>query len=855
MKKRYLIKEYNWAYNDNWSDRTGFEIKCEFESEKEARATRASLERNFWRDKEFYRYRDDIELESIKDTVEELNNLTLGSINRPLVKNFEVYWYRDLKIPIELNDNELLYFLDQLGVSAYQIVEFNNEPRFFAIYKRAEGEYLETFEAPIVTVIGESLDELKNSAKHSDLRCYFELDNFEFYLEYKKNGSIPTGLRGSIESLSETPVLLQKLIQTHPLIKYNENDQLLGIQEPGDNEDIIPDDYVVDCVFSLNELLKEPVFDVVTLGTKELDEIRTRLECKWNPSANRLSVPVDKDKLYEYAQKATRSLEFSGILDSLPVTLTEVLEHVNTDKVYRCDLSNNGIDEFPTEISVLTKLSKLSLNGNNIKTVPSMICNFAGLGQLNLNDNNIESLPDCIENLEILSRFSASGNQLDKFPIITTLVTLNVSNNRIAYLPDSFGNLKRLEHLNLSGNPVERFPDSFIDLNFNVLILDAHAIKHLPKPTHEPQRVSDFHIVGTVDKTALSDCIDALFNLELFKIRVTSANFAYLLLGVNWPMRSHQRPIDISFEGSGLVELPELIHPNSLVKSLNISNNQLVELPRSIENFSELIYFDASSNKLKNIPDTFGNLTRLLRCDISNNSLEKLPPSISNFDHILELDISNNKLKELPESIGLLKHPKEIDLSGNQISKLTASIGSLNHLEKLDLSHNMLTELPDSIGLLENLEELNLSNNQLTALPDSIGQLKSLKKLILDNNEVESITESLGNLDNLEELSIANNQLKLLPSSIGKIKWLSVFNLSDNLLNCLPESFPELEFLHDLNLSGNNLSSLAVTFRNLRLLEILNLENNNFSESPAVLSTMPMLSNVKLDGNLFAIHP
>lgn len=163
---------------------------------------------------------------------------------------------------------------------------------------------------------------------------------------------------------------------------------------------------------------------------------------------------------------------------------------------------------------------------------------------------------------------------------------------------------------------------------------------------------------------------------------------------------------------------------------------------------------DLVDNNLTKLPDIITKLTQLKQITIEDNNLTDLPKSIGNLKELSWIDLNGNKLKKLPDSIGNLKYLERLDLSGNDLKKLPDSIDKLGQLKFLDLSYNRIKSLPKSIGELTNLVYLNLTENRLSKLPDSIGNLTQLTKLYLFENKLTRLPTSMGKLKNLTELGL-----------------------------------------------------------------------------------------------------
>ncbi|MCU0427661.1 MAG: leucine-rich repeat domain-containing protein [Candidatus Kapabacteria bacterium] len=90
-------------------------------------------------------------------------------------------------------------------------------------------------------------------------------------------------------------------------------------------------------------------------------------------------------------------------------SLEEALK--NPAKVYKLDLSHNGLAEFPIDILKLPNLQSLNLSNNGIEAIPGDIGKLPKLQRLNLATNGLKKLPAEIASLKHLKALDLSQNQ------------------------------------------------------------------------------------------------------------------------------------------------------------------------------------------------------------------------------------------------------------------------------------------------------------------------------------------------------------------------------------------------------------------------------------------------------------
>ena len=124
------------------------------------------------------------------------------------------------------------------------------------------------------------------------------------------------------------------------------------------------------------------------------------------------------------------------------------------------------------------------------------------------------------------------------------------------------------------------------------------------------------------------------------------------------------------------------------------------------------------------VPAEIGQLTLLRELNLNDNQLTSVPAEIGQLTSLEKLDLDYNQLTSVPAEIGQLRSLEWLNLRGNQLTSLPAEIGQLTSLTELYLHSNQLTSLPAEIGQLRLLQELNLCENQLTSVPAAIGELR-----------------------------------------------------------------------------------------------------------------------------------
>lgn len=134
-----------------------------------------------------------------------------------------------------------------------------------------------------------------------------------------------------------------------------------------------------------------------------------------------------------YAQSPISPYE----LEKNPVYTSLEKAVANPSKVYKLNLSNQKLKEFPKEILLFENLQELNLSNNSIQDLPAEINRLKNLQVLNLSNNKIKKLPATIGDLKELQTFYLSKNKLIYFPNeirgLDKLRLIDVSRNDLTY--------------------------------------------------------------------------------------------------------------------------------------------------------------------------------------------------------------------------------------------------------------------------------------------------------------------------------------------------------------------------------------------------------------------------------------
>jgi Leucine-rich repeat (LRR) protein len=109
---------------------------------------------------------------------------------------------------------------------------------------------------------------------------------------------------------------------------------------------------------------------------------------------------------------------------------------LNPHKVFRLDLSGQGLKSIPPEAFLFPNLQELNLSQNSITELPKEIGNLKNLKYLNLYKNKIQKLPPEIVELRKLEVLLLGKNRLQQFPSLfrglKNLIYLDISKNNFS---------------------------------------------------------------------------------------------------------------------------------------------------------------------------------------------------------------------------------------------------------------------------------------------------------------------------------------------------------------------------------------------------------------------------------------
>lgn len=447
-----------------------------------------------------------------------------------------------------------------------------------------------------------------------------------------------------------------------------------------------------------------------------------------NPADDELE--IDKEPVYTNLSKALR----------------------NAEKVYKLNLSNKKLNEFPIDILKLKQLRLLILDSNTISFIPQQISELQNLRYLSIAHNSIAEIPISIGDLNKLRFLYIDYNNISTLPSsffkLNQLEDLFINNNSIKELPKEIQVLQKLERLIASHNQFESIPDEIGHLfGLKKLSFAHNKIKTLPEHFYE------------------------LTNLTVLYLHNNSIH------RIDSKIKKINKLEGLTLDFNKLTDLPIELGELYNLKTLYINNNELIELPSELGNLFKLQNLFIGNNPIKQIPVNFNNLTKLQIFDISNILIQPFPQALYDIQNngtkiqglttkelyqakILLSQARNKKLTDhANEAIALYDKLIKIDTNNivvmTEYASILLEVGEFDKaalISKLALSKNMSQKNIDDLRVIysnsinrASKTELTISNLNAKIKKDSTNAspIFDLGKLYFDQQKYEDAKSTL----------------------------------------------------------------------------------------------------------------
>ncbi|RHN41233.1 putative leucine-rich repeat domain, L domain-containing protein [Medicago truncatula] len=381
-------------------------------------------------------------------------------------------------------------------------------------------------------------------------------------------------------------------------------------------------------------------------------------------------------------------------------------------------LNHSGLQELHNTVGFLKSLEKLSLIGcKSLTLMPDSIGNLESLTELLASNSGIKELPSTIGSLSYLRILSVGDCKLlnklpDSFKNLASIIELKLDGTSIRYLPDQIGELKQLRKLEI-GNccNLESLPESIGQLaSLTTLNIVNGNIRELP---------ASIGLLENLVTLTLNQC------KMLKQLPASVGNLKSLC--------------HLMMMGTAMSDLPESFGMLSRLRTLRMAKNpDLVSkyaentdsfvIPSSFCNLTLLSELDACAWRLSGkIPDEFEKLSLLKTLNLGQNNFHSLPSSLKGLSILKELSLPNCteliSLPSLPSSLIMLNADNCYAL------ETIHDMSNLESLEELKLTNcKKLIDIP-GLECLKSLRRLYLSG--CNACSSKV--CKRLSKVVLRN--------------------------------------------------------------------------------------------------------------------------
>lgn len=243
MAIQYVIRSFEFAYNDEYYQTDGnlSYVKASYDTREEAEAAlkklnaealRGGIESNLGNYEPFYEASDEL--------IAELNEFCMARCGEPLTTSGYVE-----SVPEGLSNDDVCEIAKRTGLEAYRLVMMDTAQTYYAIWIPKEKRYLSDYNGTVR--YGESLEEmLIDDAIHY---TFMEL--------------FPTLFKGSLKEISDSPQLLQHLVNQNVGIAYHESIPQVSINYNTESKHLL----------ALNALLKNPVCEIHELTFEQASKL------------------------------------------------------------------------------------------------------------------------------------------------------------------------------------------------------------------------------------------------------------------------------------------------------------------------------------------------------------------------------------------------------------------------------------------------------------------------------------------------------------------------------------------------------------------------------------------------------
>jgi hypothetical protein len=243
----YVIRGHQFGYNDECLYVEGNRIESMFADKQQAEVVYKKLEIKAARGFNL----SDVEsiFESEPSFLTQLDQFIVETCGEHILEGERIEY--GVMLPKKMQDDDVLTFIDLAKMQSYQLLAFENDKKFYAIWLPKEKTY--------ATEISEGLGSLIYEQSKQDLTPYISdlIDNQDWN---------PTIISGKLSDISPSPVLLEHVINRDKSAHYSETKQTLKISG-----------YKASTYMTINPFLSQPFFEIKEFSIHEIKEIEKQL--------------------------------------------------------------------------------------------------------------------------------------------------------------------------------------------------------------------------------------------------------------------------------------------------------------------------------------------------------------------------------------------------------------------------------------------------------------------------------------------------------------------------------------------------------------------------------------------------
>lgn len=259
-----MIRAKYFGYNDEVFYVAGNRIANVFDNKQQAELAYKKLEIDGARDFALY------EVESLFDAdealLQQLDDFVYSRCGEHICEEGDVS--HDV-LPASLSDDDTFEFIQLAGMQKFQLVEFENQVKFYGLWSVKKQRWVEEHDECFASLVySENTDELKNKIEY--VFADYDYDAIQ--------------LKGTLEQISEQPLLLKALLATESGLSYDENTQTLTIGA-----------WQEDALYAINPLLKQPIFEIKEIGLEEIQTIEKELAKQYSYDEDGWGEEEDED--------------------------------------------------------------------------------------------------------------------------------------------------------------------------------------------------------------------------------------------------------------------------------------------------------------------------------------------------------------------------------------------------------------------------------------------------------------------------------------------------------------------------------------------------------------------------------